>query len=89
MSTLPSVNSSEVRADVYVAWRDVWLGAYFDHLLPAPAVMLKAVNFVISFCVITFLFGMIFKLPPDPPSAASQALTASETSSRTRCRPLA
>jgi membrane protein len=28
-------------------------------------VVLEAVNFVISFCVITFLFGMIFKLLPD------------------------
>jgi membrane protein len=28
-------------------------------------VVLEAVNFVISFCVITFLFAMIFKLLPD------------------------
>jgi membrane protein len=41
------------------------LGGFFGHLLPAPAVVLEAVNFVISFCVITFLFGMIFKLLPD------------------------
>jgi membrane protein len=41
------------------------LGGFFANLLPAPAVVLEAVNFVISFCVITFLFGMIFKLLPD------------------------
>ncbi len=41
-----------------------WLAAlsgFFAHLLPAPAMVLEAVNSVISFCVITFLFGMIFK----------------------------
>lgn len=45
-----------------------WLAAlsgFFAHLLPAPAMVLEAVNFVISFCVITFLFAMIFKLLPD------------------------
>jgi membrane protein len=41
------------------------LGEFFAHLLPAPAGVLEAVNLVISFCVITFLFGMIFKLLPD------------------------
>lgn len=41
------------------------LGGLFAHLLPAPALVLEAVSFVISFCVITFLFGMIFKLLPD------------------------
>jgi membrane protein len=41
------------------------LGTYFAQLLPAPAMLLEAVNFVISFCVITFLFAMIFKLLPD------------------------
>ena len=41
------------------------LGGFFAHLLPVPAVVLEAVNFVISFYVITFLFGMIFKLLPD------------------------
>jgi membrane protein len=41
------------------------LGEFFTHRLPAPALVLEAVNVVISFCVITFLFGMIFKLLPD------------------------
>jgi membrane protein len=41
------------------------LGGFFGYLLPAPALVLEAVNVVISFCVITFLFGMIFKLLPD------------------------
>jgi membrane protein len=41
------------------------LGGFFAHLLPAPPAVLEAVNFVVSFCVITFLFGMIFKLLPD------------------------
>jgi membrane protein len=41
------------------------LGEFFAHLLPAPAAVLEAVDFVISFCLVTFLFGMIFKLLPD------------------------
>jgi membrane protein len=41
------------------------LGGFFAHLLPAPAAVLEAVDFVISFCLVTFLFGMIFKLLPD------------------------
>jgi membrane protein len=41
------------------------LGEFFAHRLPGPAVVLEALNFVISFGVITFLFGMIFKLLPD------------------------
>ena len=41
------------------------LGTYFAQPLPAPALLLETLNFVISFCVITFLFGMIFKLLPD------------------------
>ena len=45
-----------------------WLAAlsgFFAYLLPAPAVVLEAVNFVISFSVITVLFAMIFKVLPD------------------------
>jgi membrane protein len=41
------------------------LGEYFAHLLPAPAPVLEAVNFAVSFGVITFLFGVMFKLLPD------------------------
>ena len=41
------------------------LGGFFAYLLPAPVVALEAANFVISFGVITFLFGMMFKLLPD------------------------
>jgi membrane protein len=45
-----------------------WLAAvstYVGRLLPAPAVVLEAVNFVISFFVITGSFALIFKLLPD------------------------
>jgi membrane protein len=45
-----------------------WLAAvstYAGRLLPAPAAALEAVNFVISFAVITGSFALIFKLLPD------------------------
>jgi membrane protein len=45
-----------------------WLfavGTYFGQFLPAPAAALEALNFVISFAVITGLFAMTFKLLPD------------------------
>jgi len=45
-----------------------WLAAastYLGHLLPAPAATLEALNFVISFVVITGSFALIFKLLPD------------------------
>ena len=45
-----------------------WLAAlsgFFAHLMPAPPAVLEAVDFVISFGVITFLFAMMFKLLPD------------------------
>jgi len=45
-----------------------WLAAvstYIGHLLPAPAAALEALNFVISFVVITGSFALIFKLLPD------------------------
>jgi membrane protein len=45
-----------------------WLAAvssYVGRLLPAPAGVLEAVNFVISFAVITGSFALIFKLLPD------------------------
>src|ERR1700682_5066036 len=45
-----------------------WLAAvstYVGRLLPAPPDVLEAVNFVISFFVITGSFGLIFKLLPD------------------------
>jgi len=45
-----------------------WLAAvstYVGGLLPAPAPVLEAVNFVISFTVITGSFALIFKLLPD------------------------
>jgi membrane protein len=40
-------------------------GTYFGQLLPAPAATLEALNFVMSFAVITVLFAMTFKLLPD------------------------
>ena len=43
----------------------VAVGTYFGGLLPAPAAALEALNFVISFAVITALFAMTFKLLPD------------------------
>ena len=45
-----------------------WLAAlreFFGHLVPAPPVLLEAVDLVLSFGVITYLFAMIFKLLPD------------------------
>ena len=45
------------------AWLVV-VGTYFGQLLPAPAATLEALNFVISFAVITILFAMTFKLLP-------------------------
>ena len=41
------------------------LGKWFGGLLPAPEVLLQALNFLVSFGVITVLFAMIFKLLPD------------------------
>jgi membrane protein len=41
------------------------LGTYFGHLLPLPTVLLEAINFAISFVVITALFALTFKLLPD------------------------
>jgi len=41
------------------------LGTYLSYLLPAPAAALEALNFVISFAVITGAFALIFKLLPD------------------------
>jgi membrane protein len=46
------------------AWL-VAVGTYFGQLLPAPAAALEALNFVISFAMITVLFAMTFKLLPD------------------------
>ncbi len=45
-----------------------WLAAvstYVSNLLPAPVAVLEALNFVISFVVITGSFALIFKLLPD------------------------
>ena len=45
-----------------------WLAAlseFFAHLLPAPPMVLEAVDLALSFSVITALFAMIFKLLPD------------------------
>ena len=45
-----------------------WLaavGTYVGSLLPAPAAWLEALNFAISFVVITCSFALIFKLLPD------------------------
>jgi membrane protein len=45
-----------------------WLaavGTYIGYLLPAPALVLETVNFVLSLVVITASFALIFKLLPD------------------------
>jgi len=45
-----------------------WLaavGRFFAHLLPAPAAVLETVDVAVSFCIITVLFAVIFKLLPD------------------------
>ncbi len=44
-----------------------WFGARASQLLSLPPAMLEAGNFVVSLTVVTFLFGMIFKLLPDTP----------------------
>jgi membrane protein len=49
---------------VLSAWLAV-VSTYATRLLPAPAVVLEGVNFVISFAVITGSFALIFKLLPD------------------------
>jgi len=41
------------------------LGHFFNGLLPGTAVLWEVVNFVISFAVVTGLFGAIYKLLPD------------------------
>ena len=41
------------------------VGTYLSYLLPAPAAALEALNFVLSFAVITGAFALIFKLLPD------------------------
>jgi membrane protein len=45
-----------------------WLAAvsrFFTHRLPAPAVVLETIDVVVSFCIITLLFAVIFKVLPD------------------------
>lgn len=41
------------------------LGTWFGGLLPAPELLLQALNFLLSLGVITVLFAMMFKLLPD------------------------
>ena len=40
------------------------MGHFFGQLLPMPEAVLHAVNFVISFAVITFMFALIYKVLP-------------------------
>jgi membrane protein len=49
---------------VLSAWIAV-VSTYVSNLLPAPAAALEALNFVISFVVITGAFALVFKLLPD------------------------
>lgn len=41
------------------------LTSYFGGILPIPDSVLQIVNFVVSFLIITLLFGMIYKILPD------------------------
>jgi membrane protein len=41
------------------------VGHTVESLLPAPELILQAINFLLSFVVITLLFAMIYKLIPD------------------------
>ena len=41
------------------------IGAYFGSLLPLPAFVFEAINFILSFVIITLLFALIFKYLPD------------------------
>lgn len=41
------------------------LGKFFSHLLPVPEGVLHALNFLLSFLVITLLFAMMYKVLPD------------------------
>jgi len=41
------------------------VGQTLEAVLPAPELLLQAINFLLSFVVITFLFAMIYKLIPD------------------------
>ncbi len=46
----------------------VWLaaiGRFFGEILPIPELALHALNLLLSFAVITILFGMIYKILPD------------------------
>ena len=51
-----------------IAFEAVWnRGATFEELLPGSELLLQLINFVVSFAVVTLLFAMIYKLPPDTP----------------------
>lgn len=41
-----------------------YIGRSFSHLLPVPAFVLEAINFIVSFAVITALFALMFKYVP-------------------------
>jgi membrane protein len=49
---------------VLTAWLAA-VGTYVGYLLPAPAMVLEAINSLISLAVITGAFALIFKLLPD------------------------
>jgi membrane protein len=42
-----------------------YIGSYFGELIPVPPVVLEVVNFLVSFGVITVLFGLMFKYVPN------------------------
>jgi len=51
------------------------LGKFFAGLLPLPAALLETANALLSFVVITFMFGVIYKLLPDVKLAWRHVLT--------------
>jgi membrane protein len=41
--------------------------SYINNVVPKSVIFLESINFVFSFCIITFLFALIFKFIPDTP----------------------
>ena len=41
-----------------------FVGSFFSQIIPVPAFLLEGVNFLVSFAVVTALFGLMFKFLP-------------------------
>lgn len=57
------------------------LGKYFQSALPMPEHVLEGINFLVSFVVITFVFGLIYKILPDAGIAWSEVLVGAAMTS--------